>query len=125
MDEPIVHIAARADWEDALTSGRYVPPGFDADGFVHCSFAEQVVPVADAFYAGRTDLVLLVIDLGRLSAELRVEPPVPPTGGDERFPHVYGPIEVDAVTDVVDFPCGPDGRFALPARLRSPGTSEV
>ena len=59
----------------------------------------------------------------RLSATVRVEAPVPPTGGDadERFPHVYGPIEVGAVTDVVDFPCGPDGRFALPARLRSAG----
>jgi uncharacterized protein (DUF952 family) len=119
MSEPIVHIAARGDWEDALASGRYVPPGFDQDGFVHCSFVEQVVPVADAFFAGRTDLVLLVIDRGKLSAEVRVEEPVPPTGSDDRFPHVYGPIEVDAVTDVVDLPCRPDGRFALPARLRS------
>ena len=119
MTEPIVHVASRGDWEDALTGGRYEPPGFAEEGFVHCSFVEQVVPVADAFFAGRTDLVLLVIDPDRRSAEVRVEAPVPPTGDDQRFPHVYGAIELDAVIDVVDFPCGPDGRFAVPARLRS------
>jgi uncharacterized protein (DUF952 family) len=118
MSEPVVHIAGREDGEEALVSGRYLPPGLEEEGFVHCSFVGQVVPVADAFFSGRSDLVLLVIDPERLSAELRVEGAVPPTGGDELFPHVYGPIEVDAVTDVLDFPCGPDGRFALPARLR-------
>jgi hypothetical protein len=35
------------------------------------------------------------------------------------FPHIYGPLNLDAVTEVMDFPCGPDGRFVLPAALRN------
>jgi uncharacterized protein (DUF952 family) len=86
-----------------------VPEGFAAEGFVHCSEPDQVVRVANARFAGRTDLVLLWISVAALSAPVRYENL---EGGDELFPHVYGPIDLDAVIAVTPFRPGADGRFA-------------
>jgi uncharacterized protein (DUF952 family) len=109
----ILHIAVRDEWERAVAAGiPYVPSRYEHDGFVHCSSPAQVLGPANRLFRGRTDLVLLVIDPARLGARVIDEPGDP--GSAETFPHVYGPIEHEAVTRVVDFRPGPDGRFALP-----------
>jgi uncharacterized protein (DUF952 family) len=96
----------------------------DSEGFIHCSTAEQVCGVANAFYAGRRDLVLLLVDPAPLGDALRFELPIDPrtgttdTSATERFPHVYGPIDLDAVLAVADFVPGADGRFQFPQALR-------
>jgi len=69
----------------------------DHEGFIHCSFADQVQGVADRFYCGRHDVLLLVIDPSQLPAEPRVENL---DGGTELFPHLYGPLPVAAVLKV-------------------------
>jgi uncharacterized protein (DUF952 family) len=109
----ILHIALRDEWERAVSAGTaYVPGRYQEDGFVHCSSPAQVLGPADRLFRGRADLLLLVIDPARLGARVIDEPGDP--GSAETFPHVYGPIEVDAVTRVIDFRPGPDGRLALP-----------
>jgi uncharacterized protein (DUF952 family) len=35
-------------------------------------------------------------------------------GGDERFPHLYGALEVAAVVDTLAFRPAADGTFSLP-----------
>jgi uncharacterized protein (DUF952 family) len=104
----IFHLAARQDWERAIQVGRYVAASLDGGGFIHCSTAAQHAAVANALFAGRADLVLLLIDTDRLTAEVRLERAG--TGG-ERFPHVYGPVNLDAVFEATPYPPGPDGRF--------------
>ncbi|HVE94928.1 MAG TPA: DUF952 domain-containing protein [Acidimicrobiales bacterium] len=106
----IFHIATRAA---AAAAGKqdYRPEAFDVDGFVHCSTAEQVPATADAYYANVGDLVLLCIDPDRLIGPLRWESA---TDDGPRFPHVYGPLNPDAVVDVVAFERGDDGGFDLP-----------
>ena len=120
----ILHISTQAAWQAALTAGSYQAASLYAEGFIHCSTAAQVEGVANAFYAGQPDLVLLVIDETRVSAELRWEAPAHPAGAQaappddaQRFPHIYGPINLDAVQDVVALPPGPDGTFSLPEGL--------
>ena len=109
----ILHIAVRAEWDRAVSNATaYVPDRYGSDGFVHCSSPAQVLGPAHRLFRGRTDLVLLVIDPARLGARVIEEPGDP--GSAETFPHVYGPIELDAVTRVIDFPPGPDGRFTVP-----------
>lgn len=120
----LVHIIGRDEWARAVVSGSaYRPADLDQVGFIHLSTTAQVLVPANRFHAGRTDLVLLVIDPDRLAGEVRWEEGVPPEG-DLRFPHLYGALEVHAVQAVVDFPPGTDGRFQLPERLSvSAGTA--
>ena len=111
----IVHMAARADWERAQAEGSYQIESLQSEGFIHFSTPVQVARVANAIYAGRTDLVLLVVEPSRLSAELKYEPPTGSyTPGEELFPHVYGPLNLDAVERVVPYLPDADGMFAPP-----------
>lgn len=108
----IFHITSRAEAAEAIRLAQYVPVNFDAEGFIHCSYAQQVAPVADRFFPGRSDLVLFQIEPTALSCEV-VEENL--EGGTELFPHIYGKLPMSAVVRVHDFPCRADGRFDLPA----------
>lgn len=78
-----------------------------------------MLAVADAFYRGQTGLVLLVIDEARVQAEVRWEAPAgEPAAGisaADLFPHIYGPLNLDAVMRVVDLKADSGGKFVLPA----------
>jgi uncharacterized protein (DUF952 family) len=101
------HLARTSDWEDALASGSYAisTRGLTLAqvGFIHCSYAHQVAGVVALFYADESvPLTLLGIDPQRLETvgiEVRAEPGDPAHPDGERFPHVYGAIPVDAVTE--------------------------
>jgi uncharacterized protein (DUF952 family) len=106
----IFHITSRAQWEAAQARGAYRGDTLDAEGFIHSSTREQVLRVADARFRGRRGLVLLCIDPALVRAEIRYEP-----SGGERFPHLYGPLNLEAVVRVVPFEPQADGTFRLPA----------
>lgn len=117
----IYHITTRDEWQGAQADGAYRAPSLESEGFIHCSTAKQVIAVANAFYSGQTDLVLLAIETERLTAETRWEAPVHPNPDNpapvdeaDLFPHIYGAISVDAVTQVHAFPAHADGTFTLP-----------
>lgn len=102
----ILHITRKADWRAALDAGVYSADSLATEGFIHCSTAEQVARTANKFYAGQADLALLHIDTDRLAAELRWE-----AADGDQFPHIYGPLNLDAVQAVMDFAPGDDGLF--------------
>ena len=115
----IYHIASRTAWNEARQRGDYRTKSLETEGFIHCSTEEQVVPVAEKYYKGQSELYLLVIEPSRLSSDLRWEPPsggAPPPGVPEGdlFPHIYGPINLDAVVQVFDLQSNPDGKYSLP-----------
>lgn len=115
MREFILHVTSRAAWSAAEAGGKYSADSLAGDGFIHCSKAVQILRVADDFYRGQHGLVLLVIDPGLLTSELRWEP-----GTDlasELFPHIYGPINLEAVLQVADFEPADYGKFNLPKSL--------
>lgn len=105
----IFHIASAEAWAASQASGEYRGDTLATEGFIHCSRAEQVAAVANAFYAGHTDLMLLHIDRARVASELRDEP----SDGDV-YPHIYGELNLDAVVDAMPFVPGADGRFVGP-----------
>jgi len=106
----ILHITSWAEWEQAQAEGVYRGDTLATEGFIHCSTPDQVVEVADRAFRGRDDLVLLCITPARVQPEVRFE--LAPDGG--LYPHIYGPLNADAVLAVVAFPPGDDGRFKLP-----------
>jgi len=112
----IYHIASAADWARAQAAGEYttstVGRTLAEEGFIHASTAKQVAPVANMFYQGRPELVLLVLDPGRVQPEIRFEP-VP--GWDEPFPHIYGPLNTDAVVGTRRLAPDADGQFFFAA----------
>lgn len=112
----VFHIAEGAAWYAAKQSGSYAAPSLSAEGFIHCSLRAQVIATANTYFRGQADLVLLQLDATKLEAELRYEPPLRMT--PELFPHLYGPLNLDAV--VAEFALSPaaDGSFSLPEPLR-------
>jgi uncharacterized protein (DUF952 family) len=116
----IYHIASRTAWNEAQQRGDYRAESLETEGFIHCSTESQVLSVAEKYYTGQRSLVLLMIDPSLLSAYLKWEPPsggAPPPGVPEGdlFPHVYGPINLDAVVKVFDLDADPDGKHKFPA----------
>jgi uncharacterized protein (DUF952 family) len=110
MDEPstgtparfIFHIAFESDWKSAEEIGTYRVSTrgahLDDVGFIHAGFEHQVAGVGALFYEDAAEpLVVLVIDTERLDAPVVVENL---DGGEEGFPHIYGPLPVPAVVDV-------------------------
>ena len=115
----IYHITSLREWRVAGQRGEYRAESLETEGFIHCSTATQVLPVAGKYYQGRGRL-LLAIDPARLSSELRWEPPsggAPPPGvpEGEPFPHIYGPINLDAVLKVFDLEPNSEGGHNLPS----------
>jgi uncharacterized protein (DUF952 family) len=116
----VYHIVPREDWEAAQAKGEYRPASVDAQGFVHCSTRAQVVQTANDNSRGEDGLVLLCIDTVTLASVLRYEQGDMPEHNPqehELFPHIYGPLSLEAVTRVLPFPCRADGSFSLPPEL--------
>jgi uncharacterized protein (DUF952 family) len=110
----IYHIAEAADWEQAQRDGQYTTStrgvSLAEQGFIHASQPAQVALVANAYYQGVPDLILLTIDTERVGSPIRYEP-VP--GQDQPYPHIYGPLNPDAVIETRPFAPGPNGTFTF------------
>ena len=104
----IYHIVVESDLRAQFDGRVYTPSGLHQDGFVHCAFEPSVVPVANDYFAGAAGRVLVLeIDPTRLTSETRYEAAAPTLSGGSshlasasQFPHVYGPIDREAITGV-------------------------
>lgn len=110
----LFHIAEAARFEAAGRSGIYEPELYPLEGFIHCSFIEQVVPVANRLFKGQRNLVLLEFECAQLEAPVKLENL---EGGEELFPHLYGVLPVSAISTVHEFDCDTHGEFSLPVAL--------
>jgi uncharacterized protein (DUF952 family) len=114
-ESPIYHVCRRAELAQAEPRGSYPGSSQDAaDGFIHFSTAAQVVESVAKHRAGQGGLAILEVDATRLGEALRWEK----SRGGQLFPHLYGPLPLEAVLRVADLPLGPDGRHAFPWGLR-------
>ena len=107
----IYHIAGKNDWLEAKHKGFYSCESLKNEGFIHCSTQQQIIPVANRFYKGAKNLVLLQLDEEKVNQKIKYENL---ESGEELFPHIYGPINPDAVINVIEFIPGKDGLFELP-----------
>lgn len=108
-DEFLIHICPRQDWDAAQKAGEYRAPSLAREGFIHCSHQHQILEVANLFYREVSDLVLLWIDPAKVKSKIKIERP--PDGSDELFPHIYGPLNLNAIKSVEAFPIEEDGYY--------------
>jgi uncharacterized protein (DUF952 family) len=95
----IYHVVAKKKWQAALTQGLYEADSLNSEGFIHASKKEQVDGVLERYYSGQHNLLLLHIDESRLSSRLKYEMSA---SVNEEFPHIFGPLNLEAVVNVTE-----------------------
>lgn len=107
----IYKICPASAWREAERQGAFRGSADDKrDGFIHFSTASQVAGTAARHFAGQTGLFLIAIDADALGETLRWEP----SRGGELFPHLYGELDIGAVTEILDLRARSDGTHDIP-----------
>jgi uncharacterized protein (DUF952 family) len=107
----IYKILSAAEWNDAERVGVFAGAGIDvSDGYIHFSTAEQAEETAAKHFAGKSDLVLVAVDMDTLGEKLKWEI----SRGGALFPHLYGPLSTRDASWVRPLALGPDGKHIFP-----------
>jgi len=107
----IYKICPASAWREAERQGVYRGSADDErDGFIHFSAASQVAETAKKHFVGQTGLFLIQIDADALGDALRWER----SRNDELFPHLYGALDLGAVTGVLEMRARSDGGHDIP-----------
>lgn len=88
----IYHIVLPEDWA-AFDTDLYFARSLEMEGFIHCSFVDQLDGVIKRYYAGADEVVVLTIETDRLMSRVVNEP----STANEIYPHIYGPVNRDAI----------------------------
>ncbi len=95
----IYHIVLPEKWAE-FDSGLYRHASLEVEGFIHCSFEDQLPGVIERYYSGEDELVILEIESDRLMSRMIKEP----STNREIYPHIYGPINRDAIVRILSEP---------------------
>lgn len=99
MDANVIyHLTTLAEWEEAQDKGVYSAPSLEKEGFIHCSTEQQVDQVLQKHFKQHENLVKLTIDPARLTQKLQYDMN---DEAQQEFPHIYGPLNLEAVTQIV------------------------
>ncbi|MCO4781537.1 MAG: DUF952 domain-containing protein [Candidatus Cloacimonetes bacterium] len=110
----IYHIVDKDLANLALNQGSYEAESLALEGFIHLSYKEQILMVANSFYKGVSNLLLFQIEQDKVGPSLKVEFVAEV---DQSFPHIYGAIDTTLVVKTIDFPHNSDGVFCLPSEV--------
>jgi len=108
-DPRIYFLISEAEHLVAQKLGELLRPSLEDEGFLHASPADQLTRVANKHYRGAQGCRVLAVALDRIQSEVRWEPA---TGG--LYPHVYGPLNMDAVDWAVPAPRDAHGAYSIP-----------
>ena len=107
---PVYHLTTGAEWEASRSTPEHRAPSLAEEGFIHCSQdREQMLRVANRLFSGQGDLIALEVDTDRLTAPLVREP----SRSGEIYPHIYGPLNTDAVVGVLALAADTTGQFVV------------
>jgi uncharacterized protein (DUF952 family) len=103
----LFHIIGSEVWAALGPSDHYRPGSLAVEGFVHLSYADQVIGTADRFYRDLADPVVVEFDRAALGAKVIDEDSY---GSGQRFPHLYAPVPVAAAVAIHPLSRGADGK---------------
>lgn len=105
----IYHLIDQASWELAKPNPEHRAESLATEGFIHCSEnVDQMLKVANRLYSGRIDMLALEVDAQRLTSPVKRES----SRSGEIYPHIYGPLNTDAVIKVWSLPLDTEGNFS-------------
>ncbi len=149
----IFHLVSKSEWDVLLPARPYIPSTYIKDGFIHCSADEgSMLAVANRFYKGLPgEVLLLAINETKLTAPVKWEAPVHPTPAVDKtvvippeviadmgttagetislpntapiFPHIYGPLNREAIVAIRVFTRAADGSYTGSQALPTPSAS--
>ena len=109
-EDLIFHLVRKKDWKEQKKEARYHPETIDSKGFIHCSSGKNIEEVANRLFRGERRILLIVINTSLIEPELKYEK-------DEEtnisYPHIYGPLNLDAVIDKIELVPEEDGSFKI------------
>jgi uncharacterized protein (DUF952 family) len=108
----IVHVCTKEEWQKAEVLNEFRVGSLDSEGFIHCSELDTILRVANSNWRGRKDLIILFIDSAKVISLIKYEPD---SESGILYPHVYGPINLDAVVKIKEFLPKEDGSFDSPS----------
>lgn len=109
-DDLIFHLVKKEDWKTQKKESRYHPETLDSDGFIHCSSGKYIEDIANSLFKGEKDVLLIIINTTLVEPELRYENA---GNSDIKYPHIYGPLNLDAVVDKIELAHEEDGSFEI------------
>ena len=119
----IYHLLTPDRWASVQDQTEYRAESLDREGFIHTSTATQVEGSANRHFAAEPAIVVLKLDPTQINPAVKWEES---SHGPDPFPHIYGPLNLDAVSDVLPWHKGEDGRYHWPpAAGPEPSPAEV
>lgn len=109
MNKIIYHITTKTSWENAQKQTAYKADSLATEGFIHCSTQAQLIRTANRFFAGKINLIVLCINPEKVKSPIKYEP-----ADNDLFPHIYGELNIDAVSQIVDLEADEKGLFIMP-----------
>ena len=119
MSQFIYKICPETLWREAESKGVFNGAGIDlADGYIHFSTAAQTADTARLHFHGQQGLILAKVDISTLDIVWEE------SRGGSLFPHLYGPLDPDAVIETVPLPMDEDGIHVFPPGFPEPSLAE-
>lgn len=109
-DDLIFHLVKKNEWKENKKDSRYSPESLESEGFIRCSTGKYVEDAANKLYKGEKDVLLIIINTTLVEPELRYERD---EETDVKQPHIYGPLNMDAVIDKIELATEDDGTFEI------------
>ena len=110
----LYHIIKKDEWLKVKNQDEYSPESLKSDGFIHCSKTDQFIMIANSLYKHQKNIVVLKIIESLIKPKVKFEPPLEAPKSGLIFPHIYGPLNLDAVDKVLDLKEDDSGHFYLP-----------
>ncbi len=107
-DPNIYLLSSEQEYNQALKQGFLIRDSIELEGFIHASPREQLTRVANKYYKDTIKPLILVVDTSKVSVEVKWEP-----AAGSLYPHIYGPLNADAIIETQEISLNENGEFRL------------
>lgn len=107
----IFNLIKKEQWDICKKQKLYQPKSIEREGYIHCSFEDQILKVAETFYKEQKNLLILCINEKKIDCEVKIEDLF---NLNEKYPHVYGSLPIRSIEKVVELNIDSDGNFIKP-----------